>query len=55
MWATSISFGHFAIIGRIRALQSLAAFEPYSDWPHSSLTFIGRIRALVPASASGQR
>ena len=33
-------------IGRTRALHSLAAFEPYSHRPHSSLTVIGSIQAL---------
>ena len=51
MWSTCISFNYIAIIGRIRALHSLAAFEPYCFWPHSSLTFIGRIRALVSLAA----
>ena len=56
-WATYTNFIHFGShmsgdSGRIRALQSLAAFEPYSHlaafepyfhWPHASLTFVGHI------------
>ena len=41
-----------SVTGRVRASQSLAAFEPYSHlaafepyfhWPHASLTFVGHI------------
>ena len=52
-WATYTNFIHFGLTGP--ETETVAAFEPYSlwprssltvIWPHSSLTSIGRMRAL---------